>query len=490
MERGKAELVNDFSVYVKCFVRKKIEILKDSDVPDFEEWLEGTPYSGKRKEYFRKLRDDFRNERFGDLGKVESFIKHEGWAKPKCPRAINSYSDLSKTILGPIVKAIDKNLFKLKYFVKGTNPREWPEMMRELFGDRKVQVTDFTSFEAHHRGIFADLVYYWMAHSIRGMQDAKQIRAVLRQLVLGRNHITYNCTNVEIDQRLMSGAMWTSSANGFLNLMLMSFMTLRTLHPNVASEKLIEKIDDFVGKVEGDDGICLDVGIKEQMGIDLGCKLKWERKRNFAGAGFCSIFCDYESNAVMKDPKKVLREMFMLDPKYVDLKPTKKMALLRCRALSYAYCFPGSPIVSIIAKHVLRRTRSIDVRPVLGALEARQREFVEEASHKKWEQLFEEITPSARIIVQEEFGICVQEQLRIESAFNGQRDTVVCDLLAYVSDEMLDHSLSHITDNPLKAYNKPLNHLPQIIKDICAEGFGESQQKNKRRVGISGLKLR
>lgn len=468
-----------FVDYCKHFIHA-IPNLHDSDVPEYKKWLSDSSYTGSRKEYFRRLRSTIEmiNRK---TYQSDSFIKLEGYEKPKQPRAINSYSDVSKTLLGPIVKAMDKKLFTLKYFVKGTNPRDWPKKMFELFGHNPVLNTDFKSFEAHHHGQFAYIGYYYMMHMTRNLTASRELRKMIGDLIMGRNDIKFRCCNVAVDQRLMSGALWTSSMNGLLNLLLMSYMSLCAQHPNLTGQQLFEKLADFTGLVEGDDGICLDVDIPDVLKDELGLRLKWEKYKDYSSAGFCSIYCSMGSDAVMKEPLRVIRDIYLLDPKYLGLSVVKKLSLLRCKALSIAYAYPGAPIVTAVCHHILSRTRSLDVRHLVAVLDARTKENVEKALEFRWKDLLVWPTMEDRRVAERNFKISLDEQYRIEEKFMAAGDVVELDMLSYADDDMLDHAIAHIMEDP-KSMGKPReDYVDPLISKIFSTGRLDASIRVRRR---------
>lgn len=457
------------------FLRYAIEFIRTrltpiDRIPEFEEWLDATNYPGSRKDYFRRLQKDLvvADKSFF---RVDAFIKLEGYDEPKNPRAICSPSDESKVYLGPMCHAIDKATFSsVPYFVKGTDPKEWPRRLQELFGANPVTGTDFSSFEAHQRGIFADIICYWFRHMTRKVPGACTRVKVIKQLVKGRRTIKFPCSIAQVDERLMSGAMWTSSSNGLLNLLIMSYLSLHARHPDLDGAELLTKLDDFVGLVEGDDGICRRFDPLPGDIERLGCRLKMSASESFDKAGFCKIICDPESLDTIRDPIKVLSHFFVLDPKLEKSRPAKIHAMLRAKALSFKYVAGNCPIIGVLADEVLTRTRSVDVSASLQYLESHKRDLVTRAVHAKIWQEPARISQSSRVLVESVFGVTVAEQLRIESEIRGG---LVVDLEAYALDHHYVHSAVFIqpigTEHhlPERWYRRP--PLPVAKKaDVCS----------------------
>lgn len=331
---------------VRCGVKEyAIEFIRNVMSPpttmkSFDEWITESDYPGSRKRYFCELRSkiDFLKRRHLV---VESFIKAEGYEEPKNPRGILSYTDETKVVLGPICQAVDKAMFSLDYFVKGRDPKTWPGLLLDRLGENCVICTDFSSFEAHHRGLYADVVKFWFRHMTSKIVGSRHLLRLILAMVGTRNKIVFPCSKVEIDERLMSGALWTSSSNGLLNLMIMSFLVLRTKFPDCPARDLWRMREHFRGFVEGDDGICVAEAIPERLIESLGVRLKFEYHKDFSTAGFCSIYCDRSSLECVRDPKKILRSFFYIPIHLQKSRPGTVLSYLRAKALSYKYLSPN-----------------------------------------------------------------------------------------------------------------------------------------------------
>lgn len=153
----------DYLAFVDSFL-SRFESCAPGTIPTTMEWLDRTNYGGPRKSELLGLARSTTHVESRHL-RCNSFIKLETYpSASKLPRGINSYSDESKALLGPLFHAVDKKFFSHRFFVKGSNPRAWPQRLKELYGDSKVISTDFTSFESHHQHHFAQAVHKWFRH--------------------------------------------------------------------------------------------------------------------------------------------------------------------------------------------------------------------------------------------------------------------------------------------------------------------------------------
>lgn len=434
MPTGDAPTVNHFKEFAtRCIVKLFSPPQKDS-LPTFEAWLARSSYSGGRKTYLARLHRELVIMDY-ELTKNDSFLKAEVYqTTAKLPRGINSYSDASKTVLGGLFHCVDKATFVSRFFVKNSDPRTWPERCAQLFGESRVISTDFTSFEAHHTGSFAWIVHYWFSYMTSALPIPGNIRTLVKRLMLGRNIIKFGHVNVECDQRLMSGALWTSSANGVLNLLIHLYLASRAVFGvgdvDVMSEWATSSAQ---GLVEGDDGLFTDYGQSDDVALSLGCILKVERHERFEGAGFCGIVCDRDEMQIVKDPIKFLRNFFVLPARYRFSGATAHDQLLRAKAMSYYYMFRNCPIIGPVCKAILDRTSAVTARSTGGSwienwLDAAVKDRV-------WNQQ-PEVGMASRQLVERTFGVSIEEQLAIER--QAQLDPARIDLSQFTTDDDSD----------------------------------------------------
>lgn len=393
---------------------KHFPVVDRDAVPTFEQWLEKSNYGEGRKDVLRKLRRDV-SALTKSTTTNKSFIKLEVYpSSGKLARAINSLSDESKAILGPLIHSVDKAFFSTRFFVKGTNPREWPLKLREIYGDAPVISTDFTSFESHHQKHFARAVHMWFTHMTSALDLDNETKALMHRLMQGRNEIEFKEVNVQCDERLMSGALWTSSANSFLNCFINCYLISKVKMPGATFDERARWCwDNVVGLCEGDDGLFVDYGQNEQDAAGLGCLLKFVRSPNFAGAGFCGIVCDPVALVVLKNPRDVWRKFALLPYRYAKARQSVKDELIRAKALSYYVSYRGCPIISYLCKAILDKTSHSRARA--DALDSFHMSHLETAMRERVWDLEPCVLDSSRAIVAEEFGITETEQRNIEA---------------------------------------------------------------------------
>lgn len=476
MDEPEPDAAADFLSFAKLFIRTLWkDTLRDEDVPSFHKWWTESNYTGSRKNQLRELMKDL-SKMDSDYALVKAFIKQEEYyPEPKKARGILSPSDSSKCVLGRLFSAIDEKTFKARFFVKGTNPRDWPKRVLDTLGTDAVTETDFTAFESHHRGVFSQVIYYWYMHMIRNLTNIRPLKDLVWRLMLGRNVIRFKHINVEVDYRLMSGALWTSSANGVLNLLFMTyFSSLRQVKGSL-DDRVNWAVHEFKGFVEGDDGLCKDYDIQQQHIQSLGVVLKMSPHRNFSEANFCGIVCDIDSLKVIKDPMSALAKMFLLPPKYQHSNDVKLRGLLRARALSYLCNFSSAPILASACHWVLRRTSGFSIENYLGDL-GYQKDYAITAAKELKQSKYarDHISTGTRLVAQERFGVSIDEQLRIERAFDlCESDKCVIDLDAYCSNLVFNHGERFLYYKDTEPLLRTRNTHPEIL-NILEHGLKPS----------------
>lgn len=385
-----------------------------------EAWLKDTNYSAGLK---RKMLKEYTthehpcdNKRYNDVGQ---FVKLERFPEFKLPRLINAKKNQYKCHFGPMVKEVEKEIYKMPEFIKHVPVKNRPAyIVSHLSGpSRKYLTSDFTSFEANisaHimrwvenkmlRHFYKNHPLYpkmdWHCKSIEGAQVCK-------------SRLGYT---MEVDATRMSGEMSTSLSNGFTNLMIMKFV----LHKfGVTDVRLV---------VEGDDAlISVPDGVELPTVSDfakLGLKVKLEVHDRLETASFCGLVFDPVDLINITDPVETILEMTMLTEKCWNMKPSKKMAYLKSKALSAKYQYDGCPMIDAFASWILRCTARYDARVALRNTDSWKKDMLAEATREKGEWKNRTQTPyRTRALVEELYNIPIAMQIALETRFD--KETVL-----------------------------------------------------------------
>lgn len=415
------ETIRLFVSYAKRLIRTRLQPLSEID-HDFDKYVEN---ANKPSKFLLDCATKAvrASQYSGELFTIKSFLKRESYPSPKHPRGINPHPIETNTLLGRLFQQLDPALFSLSNnhgpcFVKKIPVDQRAQFISDKFGDRPVNTTDFSSFECHHRGPFTEVAWFWIHHLAHRSVD-KSILDVVHELLFKDNLCDFGDIQALVPQTLMSGALWTSSQNGSLNLFIMSFIVLHSKYPNANATELARRFDEFNGCFEGDDGI-FEGYVNPDVINRLGLKLKINEStggrphENFTTASFCGIVKILDEPTNIVDPRKTMCDFFVLPPAYASMRDSRVLALLRAKALSYYYQYRNVPIVGPLAFAVLERTKSITVS-VDDEEDFYKRNILRSAiqSGQFWKQP-PEISPAVRVFVEQQFELDVQYQLEYE----------------------------------------------------------------------------
>lgn len=388
-----------FSSYVQSWCERNLTPIPAGGLMTFEEWLESTNYPGSRKEELRRVYAEGHGAipSKAKASKVSAFIKSESYPigpviKPA--RWICSRKDVSKVILGPVFKTIEREVYHDKHFVKHTPVAERPAAISGLrkAGTRYI-VTDYTAFEA---SFDSKLMLACEAQMYTYMlKNYPELARFVERTITGENSIsTRQGVSVKLRGRRMSGDMCTSLGNGFTNLMLMGFFC----------ERVGSSWDGFV---EGDDGI---FGIQGAVPAasdfaSLGFEIKLAEIRDPSLGGFCGVVA--AGDQVIRDPVRFF-QTFGWTSTSIEGGKRVMMGLLRAKALSALYEAPACPIVSATARRALELTHGFEPRWEWHGYHV--------PPPKNFDPVEVEIRPESRDLFAELYGISVECQLRAEAA--------------------------------------------------------------------------
>lgn len=370
--------------------------------PDFEEALAETSYNQSRKDQMRELYSRLAGAPppLHHRQQVNAFVKVESYQGAKQARMICSRSDWFKAWSLRWFRAIERQVYGLKWFVKHVPVPERPRLVAEMkLAGMKYVWTDFTAFESSFRPEIMRAVecklYRWVLRKYPHIAD------VICNTISGTNRIrTRRGVHVVVDGRRMSGDMCTSLGNGFSNLV----VTLLSL---VRDGNAYEDVVQYPALFEGDDGLYAaprNPGNSTPEG--LGFTIKMTEVEDPCYAGFCGIVAADGQN--LRDPYKFI-QTFGWTSSAVDGRQSLMMQLLRAKSLSAVYETPQCPIVGAIARRGLTLTRGYTPRWVEDG-------YHQQAAVPRDEGALPEFTPSeeVRAVFARLFGISPADQVAWE----------------------------------------------------------------------------
>jgi hypothetical protein len=366
--------------------------------------------------------------------RVKSFIKDETYGQYKYPRAINSRHDMFKIRVGPIFKQIEKVVFKDPYFIKYVPADERAKVIKEEVHQDNATVigTDYTSWEALcTRDLMMATEIPLYEYMTQNLPDKEWIR-IVKSALTGLNICEFKFFKVIIEATRMSGEMCTSLGNGFMNLICSLFV----LH------KL--KCDRVKGKVEGDDGVFSFLG-KAPTPDDyqrLGLLIKIAIYKNVTSGSFCGVIADFDDLINITNPIESMLDFGYTNRAYINAGDKKLKMLLRAKAMSMAYQYPGCPILYELAQYGLRVTEGSRWQLPWNMSQYEIERF--KRMHDKFQGKIprREPTYKTRLLMEETYGIKICHQMEIEEYLRNKNDLtpIRCPaVIQYCNKDQIDY---------------------------------------------------
>jgi hypothetical protein len=433
--------------FVEKFVRANFTPLHYATDTSVDTWLLATDYP-----YWRKCElkaawekvDNIWNEKYHVC---KSFMKDETYGEYKYPRGINSRRDEFKCFVGPIFKLIESVVYNHPSFIKHVPVASRPNyIMNKLYNaTAKYFATDYTAFESlFTRELMEHTEFILYDYMTKDLPQHEEFMRACREVIGGLNKCDYKHFSVEIEATRMSGEMNTSLGNGFANLMIMLF--------------LCEEVGSIScdGVVEGDDGLFAISGPApcKQDFENLGLRIKLEEHSDISTASFCGIIFDPQDRNNLVDPRKVIQTFGWACGKYVGARDKKLRALLRCKALSLVFQYPGCPIVQALGEYGLRVTAEVKTCELLRTVNAKGYNSYHRGREIK--SLTQGVTArvvglNTRLLCEKVFGISVECQLDYERYLNSLTHLTILEprqMTTYMHVDCQDYSSRYVMAVP------------------------------------------
>lgn len=346
------DLLKEITEYTQWFCEKYlIPLPPDTDLTE-ETWLAQTSYELWRKDELRKIGETIINRLDRDNFRVDGFVKDETYSDWKHARGINARKDAAKWITGPTFKAIEKEVFKLDYFIKKIpKPERAQYILDKIFTPGFVYVaSDYTSYESHFvKSILEAIEFIMYKYMTQYLPNREEFWYILDNIIAGKNKIQFSFFNLEIEATRMTGEMNTSLGNGFSNLILLLFVYHKAGY-SVEQVRAVIEGDDSLSAMDPTHSIDVDLFRR------LGFTIKLEIFTNLNEASFCGSIFDVEDLVIITDIKEAMVSLGWTKSKYAKSKNKKLIGLLRAKAYSMLYEYCGCPILQSLAKRLIELT--------------------------------------------------------------------------------------------------------------------------------------
>lgn len=323
--------------------------------------------------------------------------------------------------------------------------------------------TDYSQYESHFTKEIMEHIEFVVYTHLMSNNTNNNFQQCLK-ILSGTNECSFRAFKVALSATRMSGEMNTSLGNGVSNF----FLTLFVLYKRGYS------INEIRTVVEGDDGLTR-VDPKNVPTPDdfskLGFTIKIEVFDQISDASFCGLVYDPTDKQTITDPRDVLQNFYWLDSlRYGKASNRRLLELMRCKALSALYQYPGCPIIKAMAGHMLRLTKNVKHKSQwVNAYDS----LVDAEAFKHLaisirllrndvvDQLLElPIGIGSRLLVESKYKLDIRTQLRLELHF--ATSNKMEPLYDYAVVEAVTSSARHYYDtyvcnfNPQIPRNKPM----------------------------------
>lgn len=341
---------DEFEKFVDLFCECYLIPLRS--IMNFEEWLKTTSYSDSRKEQLRKIVKEIR----GLLDKkkcrnVKCFTKREAYDSVKEARLIMSRIDEFKVIAGPIFKSIEEVVYASLPFAKHMSVEGRIEFVTNMKDLGFTYMSDYTAYESHFVKELKEScefrMYRYMTYHLLG-----DTLDTLLDILSGRNTVrTRAGVKLKFDARRCSGEMDTSLGNGWTNLLITLFIIWKKTNCSIS-----QLFEHYQGIVEGDDHLfTTTVPLLSSDYNDCGMTIKLVKIIAPTEGSFCGLIFNKDKQ-IIRDPHRFIRK-FGWAHSFFGCGMKTKMELQRAKALSAVYETPHCPIVAVLARLALKKTR-------------------------------------------------------------------------------------------------------------------------------------
>lgn len=448
--------------------------LNENQIFDFNEWLNDTNYPAWRKAELidcynetLDMPDPYLNPK---VSEVNAFPKSERYPTFKEFRGIYSRSDYFKVLAGPIFKSIEHMLYSICTGVDGLITFEKDEKHTETFikhvpvQDRaehvikklnidgcKFLATDYTAFEKHFTKEVMEMIEFRLyLHCFKSIPLQLLELMKIMGIISGTNEIRFKDFKAFLEACRMSGEMNTSLGNGFSNFFIFRFIMI--MLNNTC----------YDGVFEGDDALACYVGTtpeeKHYAAIGFTCKIVTVYR--ISEASFCGLIFDPQDMISIADPIKILLNFGWSSDAYVGAGVRTRLQLLKGKTLSLIFQYPGVPVIQPFARKLLSLFND-RMKPNTSQFNRYYDKTLVALIEKGRIPSPRPILPRTRLLMEEVFGVTVDEQICLEQYF----ETFTEIPTSYHNDVILGHC-SH---NQRMFYDKFTSTSNKLVFEVIEQ---------------------
>lgn len=406
----------DHRLFVRNWLHNNIDPLPPDYDVSYATYRDHLPLPEKQKKEFDLAYQNYMYKSTKRIAGVKSFIKVEAHEEPKIPRTINARSIYAKVKFGPYIHAIEEYFYdQTAYFSKHIPVPDRARIIQTKFAPYpNIYCGDYTAYESLMDKEMMDVCEKQLvSYMLQNVPKGKVIATEFNKMVSGRNKTKCRDIWVECDATRMSGELSTSLGNGFTNLMCILYILWNKYKRPSLSEFPNQKDLDVI--IEGDDsviGYTGDFPLLTQDFEDVGLWCKLDKHETPETTRFCQVAFAKDDLENIAKIRRVIQKAFFTMANKFKARPSKLMGLLQAKARSLIYEFPACPIVTQMAKMMLRcsygyEPEVFDKRKYIPTLKEIQ---ILLDNHK--------FTEHSRLLVEKEQHIPRQTQIELEHYFD------------------------------------------------------------------------
>jgi len=409
-------------------------------------WLDGRDYPVCRKD---QLREAYGATRTPPMRGNKTFLKKEDYPTYKEARLIISRDDDLLNLFGPFAVKFQNNMAnQWPEIVKNVKPNERLSYFRDhckRAGDTMYHGDASAAETAHVKRIVKDIVLTNYYHQLSTMaSDQAFFRANIAPALYADLRLRAKCMVIRARSIKRSGEADTSCGHAALFVPVEHFIV--AWNARRLGRPWDESTHFFI--CEGDDGagsLPRDLIPTEAQYAQFNIKRVNNIARDESELGFCRLAADPVSGVQIRDPKTWLSHIAFVPVDNIS-KRNRPIWLLQ-KALSAVAEVPACPVIAPIAWSIIDRHSHLF--PALEKFLSRTK-FLN--TYERGETRFaidnltflrKTVPVSARIAVETQFGVCVDEQYRLERIVPNLGDEDVYSVAAEVPDAWVSYFRDH-----------------------------------------------
>lgn len=340
----KPDILRSFRRFCALEARRRFPCVPADYDFSVDAWLDKTMYDGVRKAEILKAHDDHYLRGYS-RNVVNLHTKREGYPCFKPARGIYARGDYWKSVLGPIVKAMEECVYDDPCLIKHIPVCDRAKhLLTTVFqcDEGLCYGTDYSAFESSFTAEILKCEFEIYKHLLRFHRDKFE---TLMNVLLGVNRFKSRFLTGSIIARRMSGEMNTALGNALANMFVLEFLARR-------NDSKVTHV------VEGDDGLFRVDGHwrpEPKDWSELGFSIKIETFNSISESCFCQLVSDPSELVNIASPyRKILNFGWSYSPRALHTNNKRILnGLLLAKAQALACELPHCPMMWALSRRLV-----------------------------------------------------------------------------------------------------------------------------------------